>query len=220
MSAGELLRANDARFLAFAHELGDHEWATASLCGEWTNREVLAHLVHGRSASVGELAAGMLRCGGSFDRVNAALARRLAATRSVPQLLDDFARYAERPQGMGRYFPRTLFLGDHVTHELDICLALGREPTVAPAALDAVLNAQVHLPNPFVPAYRNSRGLRLVASDTGWVHGAGAEVVGSAADLVSVLAHRPRALDRLSGDGVAVLAARLGNPAVSRRTAG
>lgn len=217
MSVAELLRSNDERFLASARTLGADEWAAASLCTEWTNHAVLAHMVHGRSASVRELGVETVRCRGSFDRANAELARRLAAARSVAHLLDDFAQYARRPRGTGRYLPRTLFLGDHVTHELDIHLALGREPTVAPAALVAVLNAQVHLPNPFVPAYRNSRGLRLVAVDTGWVHGSGPEVVGTAADLVSVLANRPRALDRLAGDGIAVLASRLGEVPVGRR---
>ena len=33
---------------------------------------------------------------------------------------------------MGRYFPRRLLLGDHLTHELDILLALDREPTISP----------------------------------------------------------------------------------------
>jgi hypothetical protein len=111
---------------------------------------------------------------------------------------------------MGRYFPRRLLLGDHVTHELDILLALDLAPTISPEALIAVLNTQVSLPNPFVPAYRNSRGLRIHATDVGWRHGdRGLEVHGSAADLVSVLGNRPKALRRLRGDGVPALAERV-----------
>jgi uncharacterized protein (TIGR03083 family) len=205
MSVRDVLAANDVRFLAMARGLDDGQWAAPSLCAEWTNHEVLAHLVLGRSAGPGSMVAEMLKRRGSFDAANTAMARRLAAARTPSDLLADFAA---PPRGMGRYFPNTLFLGDHVTHELDIRFALGLEPTVAPAALVAVLNAQVHLPNSFVPAYRNSRGLRLVAPDIGWVHGSGTEVVGPAAALVSVLASRPAALAHLAGDGVAVLSRR------------
>ena len=67
--------------------------------------------------------------------------------------------------------------------------ALGREPAIPADALVAVLNTQVSVPNPFVPAFRNSRGLRLIATDADWTHGeAGPIVRGRAADLVSVLA--------------------------------
>ncbi|MDT5325610.1 MAG: hypothetical protein QOF25_2762, partial [Mycobacterium sp.] len=141
---------------------------------------------------------------------NTDLTRRLAATRCPTDLLDDFARLVDRPRGMGRYFPRNLLLGDHVTHQLDILLALDRDPDVPNDALTAVLNAQVSLPNPFVPAYRNSRGLRLTAIDADWTHGAGGpQISGRAADLVSVLGDRPGALARLSGDGLTVLPSRV-----------
>jgi hypothetical protein len=71
----------------------------------------------------------------------------------------------------------------------------------------------VAAPNPFVPAFRNVNGLRLRATDVAWSHGTrGAAVEGRAADLVSVLGNRPKALPRLHGDGVAVLEARLSLP--------
>ena len=156
------------------------------------------------------MTAEILRHGGSFDRANAALARSLAATRSTVELLDDFTRLTERPRGLGRYFPRRLLLGDHITHELDMVFALGREPALAADGLVAVLNTQVSVPNPFVPAFRNSRGLRLSATDADWTHGvAGPTVRGRAAELVSVLGNRPAMLSRLEGDGVEVLASRV-----------
>lgn len=214
MSAGELLRSNDLRFLAVAATLTPDEWSAPSLCDEWSNHDVLAHLVIGYRTRLGVVAAEMARHLGSFDHANTALARRLAATRSPADLLDDFARLVERPRGMGRYFPRQMLLGDHVTHELDILLALDRESTIPADALAAVLNTQVSLPNPFVPAFFNGRGVRLTATDTDWAHGSGPVVLGRAADLVSVLGDRPKALPRLSGDGVAVLSSRV----FSRRT--
>ena len=210
MSTRDLLRANDARFHALACEFSADEWSQPSLCDGWTNHDVLAHLVVGCSAGAASVAAEMLRHAGSFDRANAALARSLAATRSPVELLDDFARLTERPRGLGRYFPPRLFLGDHITHELDMVFALGREPAIPADALVAVLNTQVSVPNPFVPAFRNSRGLRLSATDSGWTHGKrGPLVRGRAADLVSVLGNRPAMLGRLGGDGVEVLASRV-----------
>jgi uncharacterized protein (TIGR03083 family) len=215
MSTRELLRANDLRFLVVASSLSSEEWNAPSLCEAWSNHDVLAHLVIGYQTGLGVLAAEMARHRGSFDHANADLARVLAATRCPADLLDDFARLIDRPRGMGRYFPRGLLLGDHVTHELDILLALDREPDVPDEALTAVLNTQVSLPNPFVPAFRNSRGLRLMTTDADWAHGDDGPVVsGHAADLVSVLGDRPLALPRLSGDGVTVLSSRV----LSRRT--
>ena len=210
MSTRDLLRANDARFCTLAGGFSADEWSQPSLCEGWTNHDVLAHLVVGCSAGATALTAEMLRHGGSFDRANAALARSLAATRSPAELLDDFARLTERPRGLGRYFPRPLFLGDRVTHELDMVFALGREPTIPADGLIAVLNTQVRVPNPFVPAFRNSQGLRLSATDADWTHGvAGPNVRGRAAELVSVLGNRPAMLVRLGGDGVDLLASRV-----------
>jgi uncharacterized protein (TIGR03083 family) len=220
MSVHELLRASDRRFLALAGEFSATEWAGPSLCDEWTNHEVLAHLVTGYGSRLGQLVVEMHHHRWSFDAANTDMARKLASTRGPAELLDDLARLADHPQGMGRYFPRTMFLGDHVTHELDICFALDREPTIPTDALVAVLNAQVRLPNPFVPAFRNSRGLRLIATDADWTQGReGPRVIGTAANLVSALANRPRMLDELTGDGVAELAARVGAASRPSRTA-
>jgi uncharacterized protein (TIGR03083 family) len=210
VSTRDLLRANDAHFHEQASGFSADEWSQPSLCDGWTNHDVLAHLVVGCSAGATAVTAEMLRHGGAFDRANAALACSLAATRSPVELLDDFARLAERPRGLGRCFPRRLLLGDHITHELDMVFALGREPAIPADVLVAVLNTQVSVPNPFVPAFRNSRGLRLSATDADWTHGvAGPVVRGRAAELVSVLGNRPAMLVRLGGDGVDVLASRV-----------
>jgi uncharacterized protein (TIGR03083 family) len=216
MSARDRLRVNDIRFQAMAETFSAEEWARPSLCDSWSNHDVLAHLVVGYSAAATAVVAGMRCHSWSFDRANAAMARSLAASRTPLQLLDDFDRLTQRPQGLGRYFPPQLLLGDHITHELDILFALGREPAIPADALVAVLNTQVHVPNPFVPAYRNSRGLRLVATDADWTHGQGRLVRGPAAELVSVLGNREAMLGRLDGDGVGTLASRLSRHLIRR----
>ena len=133
---------------------------TCSRISSWDTRS-------GAGVTAGEI----LRHGGSFDRANTAMACSLAADRSPAELLDEFGRLVYRPRGLGRIFPPRLLLGDHITHELDILFAIDREPDIAGEAVVAVLNTQVALPNPFVPAFRNSRGLRLRATDVDWAHG-------------------------------------------------
>ena len=81
MSARNRLRANDARFHSLAVGFTAEEWSQPSLCDDWSNHDVLAHLVVGYSAGAAAVAAEILRHGGSFDRANAGLAQSLAATR-------------------------------------------------------------------------------------------------------------------------------------------
>lgn len=213
MSVRDVLRENDERFLGVARSLHADDWSSPSLCARWTNHQVLAHLVVGLGAALRRVTGAMLRHCGSFDDANVELAMTLAAARPPVELLDQFERLMREPQGMGRYFPPRLLLGDHVTHELDMLFALGMDPQIPSDALAAVLNTQVAVPNPFVPAFSNSRGLRLRATDTGWRHGERGPVVeGRAAELVSVLGNRPKMLPRLCGEGVTILEARLSLP--------
>ena len=206
-----LLHDNDIRFVEFASGLSDTDWLRQSLCAEWNNHEVLAHLVLGYRASPATLTIGIARHCGSFDRANAALAAALAQRHSPAQLIEKFAALIKRPRGIGRVFPPRLLLGDHVIHELDIAFALGRQSGVESTALIAVLNTQVRVPNPFVPAVAMARGLSLRATDANWAYGEGGRTVsGGAAHLASVLAGRPWALEQLSGKGVDDLRARIG----------
>src|SRR5262249_39356411 len=95
-------------------------------------------------------------------------------------------------------------------HELDITYALGRQSAVPTDILAAVLDTQVRIPNPFVPAAARARGLNLIATDTDWSrHADGPTVTGPAAELALVLTGRPAVLPYLTGDGVPVLASRL-----------
>ncbi|HEY0226105.1 MAG TPA: maleylpyruvate isomerase family mycothiol-dependent enzyme [Mycobacterium sp.] len=208
--SADALRDNDIRLAESAREMDATQWAKPSLCAEWTNHEVLAHLVVGYQVALPAVAAGIVRQGGSFNAANCELARRLAAQRAPAQLIDDFAARVYRPRGIGRLFPKRLLLGDHVIHELDITYAVGRESTVPTATVAAVLDTQVRIPNPFVPAAARARGLNLIATDAHWSHhGDGPTVTGQAAHLASVLAGRPWGLRHLRGDGVATLSARL-----------
>ncbi|WAC91903.1 maleylpyruvate isomerase family mycothiol-dependent enzyme [Mycobacterium sp. Aquia_213] len=204
------LQDNDTRLVEWARGITTAQWEKPSLCTEWTNHEVLAHLVIGYGVAFSAVATSMLRHRGSFDAANTELARVLADQRGPDQLLGDLVALGERPRGIGRLFPKRLLLGDHVVHELDITYALGKESAVPVSAVVAVLNTQVRVPNPFVPAAARARGLNLVATDADWAHRTdGPTVTGQAAHLASVLAGRPWGLSHLRGDGVAVLSTRM-----------
>src|SRR5271156_6656875 len=84
------LRDNDARLAELLKSLTDSQWAQSSLCTEWTNHDVLAHLVVGYSATLSSIATAALRRRGSFDRANSDTARTLAARRDPQALVDDF----------------------------------------------------------------------------------------------------------------------------------
>jgi uncharacterized protein (TIGR03083 family) len=204
------LQDNDARFAEFASSISATEWTQPSLCTEWTNHDVLAHLVTGYTATMTSIASATLRHRGSFNRANTELARALAAQRAPDDLVDGFTALTRKPRGVGRVFPRRLLLGDHVIHELDITYALDRDSAISTTILAAVLETQVRIPNPFVPAAARARGLNLIATDATWSHHAhGPTVSGQAAHLASVLAGRPWGLQHLTGPGVEVLASRL-----------
>jgi len=205
------LRDNDARLAELLKSLTEGQWAQPSLCTEWTNHDVLAHLVVGYSATLSSIATATLRRHGSFDQANSDMARTLAAQRDPQALIDDFIALTQQARGVGRVFPRRLLLGDHVIHELDISCALGRDCTIPAAVVAAVLDTEVRIPNPFVRASARARGLTLIATDTTWSHhhSGGPTVAGKAGFLASVLAGRPWALRHLTGNGVAILASRL-----------
>ena len=214
--AAELLRENDARLAAFLRSLTEDQWAQPSLCTDWTNHDVLAHLVVGYSATLSSIATALFRHRGSFDRSNADMARSRAAQRDPQALIDDLVALSHHARGAGRIFPRRLLLGDHVIHELDIAYGLGTRSTVPGAVLAAVLDTEVRIPNPFVPASTRAQGLNLIATDlvtadAEWSRPTdGPTVAGEAGYLASVLAGRPWALQHLTGDGVSLLATRLG----------
>jgi uncharacterized protein (TIGR03083 family) len=201
----------DEAFLEFARSLTAVDWTVPSACAGWTAKDVLAHLALGLHPPSGAFLAAIVRRRGSFDAANDVLTRRHAHDREVDELIDEFDRHRRRPRGIARLLPQALLLGDHTVHHIDIALGLGRPVELDPAVADAVLRVETSLPNPFVPAKARSSGLRLVALDTGWVHGAvdAPQVRGRAPDLIAALAGRTAALGALAGDGVGVLAGRV-----------
>lgn len=207
MNRHRIWQAIEAQRLSVAgllEELSEEEWRQPSLCEGWTVRDVAAHL----TLQQGALFATMISFRGSFDRTIQHAARRRAGwpTERIVAEIRDTAGF--RRHNFGVTYLETLI--DILVHGQDIALPLGRRldlpPAAAAVAADRVLS--MRWPPP-LPAARELRGFRLVATDTAWSTGDGPEVRGPMGAILLVCAGRLSALPQLSGDGAAVLATRL-----------
>jgi hypothetical protein len=99
-------------------------------------------------------------------------------------------------------------LGEIVVHSEDIRRPLGIPGSAAAEAIDACLQMYTQASFP-VGGKQRIDGLRLVAADTGWAHGQGAEVSGPGLSLMLAMTGRDAGLAELTGDGVPTLRSRL-----------
>jgi uncharacterized protein (TIGR03083 family) len=188
--------------------LTDEQWATPSLCGDWTVREVLGHLVLTHTVPLPRFALEVVRARGSFDAANSKLSVA-EARRPTGELLADLRRFADshrKAPGFGSEAPLT----DILLHGFDMRIPLGLplEPAGRPVeryapALDLLVSAKGQ--RGFVPGRRPA--VRAVATDLAWAHGTGPEVEGTAADVALALSGRGARVDHLSGPGQPLLAA-------------
>jgi uncharacterized protein (TIGR03083 family) len=172
---------------ALLRELTPARWEHPSLCQGWTVRDVAAHVIAWR----------MIR-----DE-----ARRRAA-RQTSQILADFDRLAgsrHRPPFVTCHEA----LVDVVVHTQDIALPLGLRHDMPREASAHCATRVWRIGFPFW-ARRRLSGLRLEATDVDWSVGEGAPVEGPVGSLLLLLTGRRAALERLTGEGAARLAARTG----------
>lgn len=187
--------------------LTPEQLAEQSLCDAWTMHELAGHLVSYLWLGQAKILACMTLGLGDFEPGNRWFARRYAR-RTQAELVAMLRRRA----GAKTTIPRSGYdpvLTDFVLHDLDIRLPLGIGREVAEDRLAVVFH---HLAT--VPAAGFAVGERLVqlrfeAEDTGWAAGTGAPVRGPAEAVVLAMSGRPAALERLTGDGVELLAARI-----------
>ncbi len=184
--------------------LTEQQWATRSLCDQFTVREVLAHLTAGASLSPVRWMAGVIRCRFDFDRqVALRLAEQLGATPA--ETLARFRRVitsTTKPP-----LPVVAMLGETIVHGEDIRRPLGITRDHPVTTLTAVADYYQGTDMPVLTRKR-IRGLRLTATDGPFASGAGPAVSGPALALIMAMAGRAPYCDELDGDGVATLRAR------------
>ena len=201
-----LIRAERAALADDLAELSPAQWATRSLCTEWTVEETVAHLVAG--ASIGPLrwVSSVLGARGDFDRHNA---RRLAEHRGRTPA-ETLARFRSvvasttSPPG-----PVAMWLGEIVVHGADVRRPLGLVHE-SPRSTLTTLAEFFAKQNSTVPSRSNAAGLRLEADDGPFATGPDdAPLVGGPTlALVMAMAGRAAFCDDLTGPGVATLRAR------------
>ncbi|WP_166389143.1 maleylpyruvate isomerase family mycothiol-dependent enzyme [Nocardioides ochotonae] len=209
--AWDLLRDERLSLARTLATLSDAQWATRTLCTEWTVRDVVAHLV---MTSVGEpslsvMAAATARARGNVWHASRDLTRTAAERRSPGELVravEESADSRRRPV----FVVDANILPDVVVHGQDIAVPLGLHRQV-PAVVAGVALARLwSMGFPF-HARRRLAGVRLCCADgTSWTAGEGPEVSGSAGALALLMTQRTTAaLSMLQGPGVARLEARL-----------
>lgn len=208
----EIFRLIAAERRRLADELDDltpAEWKRPSLCGEWTNHQVAAHLNVPFVLKPHAFVIGLVRARGSFDVANARFARELAATMDPAACVASLRSHADhrfKPPGVGPEGPLT----DVIVHGADILQPLGRSVAVAPEALARSLA--------FVIERNGGRGfpalpiddLHFEPTDVDTSGGHGAHVVrGPALSILAALLARTTFDDDLSGPGAELLRERL-----------
>ena len=181
--------------------IGDDRWTTASLCADWTVRDVLAHMVASAKITPASFFPKLMASGFSLTRMQAKdIAAELGSSPA-----DTLARFeavvtsVKRPPG-----PPATMLGETFIHAEDIRRALGIAHEYPMAAVVQVADFYKGS-NLIIGAKRRIAGVTLRATDTTWSHGTGPEVQGPMASIVMAMTGRTAALDGLTGDGVATL---------------
>ncbi|MEU4144258.1 maleylpyruvate isomerase family mycothiol-dependent enzyme [Streptomyces parvulus] len=194
-------------------ELGEAQWATASLCERWTVEEVTAHLTAGAGTGMWRWLLSMLAARFDPDLHND---RRLAQHRGATpeETLRRFREVVTGPAGPTGH--TAAWLGEIVVHSEDIRRPLGLVRTPPVATTTAV--ARFFAGRDFTVASRTVvAGLRIEATDGPFTTGSGELLRGPTLSLVMGMAGRAAACDDLEGDGASILRARLLSAPADRR---
>jgi uncharacterized protein (TIGR03083 family) len=200
-----MIHAERKALAATIEELTTEQWDSPSLCAGWTVGLLAAHVLAGAEQTPGRFLGGMVTTGFRF---NALMEREARSRAQLPrqQIVD---RLRQRTTTTNHPpAPVMAMLGEVVVHGEDIRRPAGLPGTVADDAANACLQMYTRASFP-VGGKKRIGGLRLVATDTGWSYGVGAEVSGPALSLLLAMTGRPAGLDDLSGDGAAELGQRV-----------
>ena len=199
-----LIHAERAALAADLQSLDDAGWSTASLCPDWSVRDVLAHMTSTSKMTPPKFFGKLAAAGFRFNAMSAKdISREEVGT--PEQGLAEFRRVMNgttHPPG-----PVEAMLGEAVIHSEDIRRPLGIKrdyPTIALIGVADFFKGS----NLLIGAKKRISGLSLKADDAEWSTGVGPEVTGPMLSLVMVMTGRQAALDDLAGDGLGSLRGR------------
>lgn len=201
LTSDELWGAVHAERAALADDLTGltpEQWATQSLCSQWSVQEVVAHLT--AAASTSRLAWIRSIVGARFRPAvhnQRRLVEHLGATPA--ETLERFRAVVTSTVAPSGH--TAAWLGEVIVHGADIRRPLGIPHVPAPRAVSAV--AIFFAGQDFAVNSRSAvKGLRLESTDGGFTTGAGPLVTGPTLALVLAMVGRASAYDDLSGPGV------------------
>ena len=204
MHADEIWRNIDQQRAELADllaTLDDQQWATPSLCGAWTVRDVAVHLTHA-VANWPWMMLQMARGGFRFNETMVRIVRE--DRRGHDQIVSDLRAMVgrrRRPPGTGVADP----LVDALVHGQDIAVPLGIERAMPTDAALAAADRVWTMGFPYRAAKRFA-GIELEATDADFRVGQGQPAAGPISDILLVLSGRSAGLAGLSGAGVTSMA--------------
>jgi uncharacterized protein (TIGR03083 family) len=179
-------------------------WDRPSLCGDWTVRDVLAHMTSGATLTPPAFFGQLIGSGFSFGKVQekGVAAQRGASPADTLANFESVLTSVKHPPG-----PPATWLGETIVHSEDIRRAAGIQHAYPADAVVAVADFYKSS-NLLIGSKSRIAGLTLRATDADWSHGTGPEVRGPILSLVMAMTGRTAADDDLAGDGVGTLRSR------------
>jgi uncharacterized protein (TIGR03083 family) len=200
-----LIHAERKALAGDLQQLPETQWATQSLCADWTVRDTLAHMTATAKMTPPRFFGKFIASGFRF---NALSAKDVAAEQGTSGA-DALARFTAmldattHPPG-----PVEAMVGEVVVHGEDIRRPLGIRHRYSDEALTRTVDFY-RGSNLLIGAKRRADGLRLRADDINWTAGNGPEVMGPLVSIILAITGRRVGLDDLSGEGLATLRGRV-----------
>lgn len=177
------------------------DWAVPSVCPGWTVRDVAAHVISVPQMTWGPFLGACLRGGFWVPRVGLLEGRRRGRA-DIADILDQYERYDGSRVSTPFTGPVEPLI-DVLVHTQDIARPLGlvvdAPPEAAAAAAARALQIGIFFGRPRL------KGVRLVATDLDWSHGAGREVRAPVLELLLLATGRAADGARVDGDGRALV---------------
>ncbi len=185
--------------------LTDEQWATPSLCGGWSVREVLGHMTAATGNTPAKFFPRMIASGFSLNRMSDKEVAKQVEGTPADTLASFIACIPTTTHPPG---PVETWLGETIVHAEDIRRPLKISHSYPTDALIRLADSY-RKSNLVIGGKRRVAGLTLRATDADWETGSGPEVTGPLVSIVVAMTGRTAALDDLSGPGVATLRSRM-----------
>ncbi|BEP11782.1 maleylpyruvate isomerase family mycothiol-dependent enzyme [Acidothermaceae bacterium B102] len=179
-------------------DLTDADWATPSLCSEWTVADVLAHLLSLAKMTPPRFATRF--AGARFDFHRFAAGQVALESVGGPTAMVAGLRAAE-PRESSPPGPKLTWLGENIVHGEDIRRPLGIRRAYPLSEVTRALTFYAGS-NAIIGGKTRIAGLTLEATDVTFAVGTGPTVRGPALALLLASTGRACALDELSGPGL------------------